>query len=575
MSASSYDKLKNKLLNLKSSIDKTIQNKGLVDELVNYEQKLNEIYEKLINLQLNPQDKKFISFNFYSAQSYIYLAKGWKFKSIKSYIIALIYYLQYVANLSDQTKWDLRYYIALKKFIISNTKIELFGNTKDNTYNGFMSKLEKLVNTVKEVTLDETIRKSAFELIIDLFYSILADSSELYSVNHLNRADKIKKLMELLGNENLDNYQQGILRSTIFILLKRKLHFYLRQKVPSNHFNASTNADSQEEIKKLIDNMERISNLALKSFKKINSLDEKINFRKFLSELDQLSVEYYKNLWVHGDFIKTFKSLEKIFTHIRKNISFVHTSNIFTHFAIEYEMLINYYKLHLLSRDFEALGNRRYIQPWQKDISLKVAENLRGIANSYYKYEIAKNTERVLLVAERATSGRFIEFIVLYLLKEFVEKNVKLTDHLQQEEHDKNLREFFHVLDKVKHKNNIKWGYKIKGVDSDIDVLIEISTTEKYGLFIKSGILNSKDLGKIRKEIILGAQIKLNKIFIAIDIAKNLRVVENKEFLQDKNIVLVDVGDLLKTLLNVAKKEKDVEFELSKSGVLTYAGFYS
>ena len=573
---SSYDRLKNKLLNLKSSIDKTIQNKGLVDELVNYEQKLNEIYKKLINLRLNPQDEKFISFNFYSAQSYIYLAKGCEFDSIKSCITALIYYLQYVANLSDQTKWDLRYYIALKNFIISNTKIELFGNTKNNTYDDFMSELEKLVNIVKGVTLDKTIRKSAFELIVDLFYSILADSSELYSVNHLNRADKIIKLMELLGNENLDNYQQGILRSTIFILLKRKLHFYLRQKVPSNHFNASTNTDSQEEIKKLIDNMERISNLALKSFKKLNSLDEKINFRKFLSELDQLSVEYYKNLWVHGDFIKTFKSLEKIFIHIRKNISFVHTSNIFTHFAIEYEMLINYYKLHLLSRDFEAFGNRRYIQPWQKDISLKVAESLRGIANSYYKYKVAKNTERILLVAERATSGRFIEFIVLYLLKEFIEKNVKLTDHLQQEEHDKNLREFFHVLDKVKHKNSIKWGYKIKGVDSDIDILMEISTTEKYGLFIKSGILNSKDLGKIRKEIILGDQINLNKIFIAIDIAKSLHVVENfKKYLQDKDIVLVDVGDLLKTLLNVAKKEKDVEFELSKSGVLTYAGFYS
>jgi len=182
---SSYDRLKNKLLNLKSSIDKTIQNKGLVDELVNYEQKLNEIYKKLINLRLNPQDEKFISFNFYSAQSYIYLAKGCEFDSIKSCITALIYYLQYVANLSDQTKWDLRYYIALKNFIISNTKIELFGNTKNNTYDDFMSELEKLVNIVKGVTLDKTIRKSAFELIVDLFYSILADSSELYSVNHL------------------------------------------------------------------------------------------------------------------------------------------------------------------------------------------------------------------------------------------------------------------------------------------------------------------------------------------------------------------------------------------------------
>jgi len=572
---SQYYKLKDKLLNLKSSIEKTIQNKGLVDELVNYEQELNEVYTELTKLQLNPQDEKFISFNFYSAQSCIYLAKGWKFKSIKSYITALIYYLQYVANLSDQTKWDLRYYIALKKFIISKTKIELFGNTSNNTYYDIMSELKRLVNTVREATLDETIRKSAFELIIDLFYSIVSHSSELYSENHLGRADKIIKLMELLGNENLDSYQQGTLRSTMFILLKRKLHFYLRRNIPSNHFNTSTNTDSQEEIKKLIDDMERISNLALKSFKKLNSLDEKINFRKFLSELDQLSVEYYKNLWVYEDFIKAFKSLEKIFTHIRKNLSFVYTPNIFTHFAIEYEMLINYYKLHLLSRDFEDFGNRKYIQPWQKDISLKVAESLRGIANSYYKYKAPKNAERVLLVAERATSGRFIEFIVLYLLKEFIEKNVKLTDHLQRK-HDENLREFFNVLDKVKHKNGIKWGYKIKNVDSDIDILIEIPTTEKYGLFIKSGVLNNNDLGKIRKEISLGEQIKLNKIFIAIDIAKNLLGVENlKKILQGKDIILVDIGDLLKILLNVAKQEKGVEFELSRSGVLTYAGFYS
>lgn len=575
MSASSYDRLRNKLLILKSSIDKTVKEKGLVDELMNYEKKLNESYKKLINLQLNRQDKRFISFNFYSAQSYIYLTKGCKFKSIKSYITALIYYVQFVANLSNQTKWDLRYYIALKNFMMSNTKIELFGNTPNDTYDDLMSELEKLVNTVKKVTLNKTIRKSAFKLIINLFYSIVSGSSELYSENHLERADKIKKLMELLDNENLDNYQQGVLKSTLFILLKRKLHFYLRYKVPSNHFNASTITNAQEEINKLIDELEKISNLSLKSFKKIKSGDKESNYRKFLSEVDQLSVEYYRNLWVHGDFIKAFKSLEKIFTHIRKNVSFVNTFNIFIHFTIEYEMVINYYKLYLLSRDFESFGNRKYIQQWQKDISLKVVEKLKGIANSCYKYKVPKNAERVLLVAERATFGRFIEFIVLYLLKEFIEKNVKLTGYLQQK-HDKNLSELFHILDKVKNKNSIKWGYKIKNVDSDIDILIEISTTEKYGLFIKSGVLNNDDLGKIKKEIVLGEQIKLDKIFIAIDIAKNLYKVENfKKYLRGKDIILVDIGDLLKTLLNISKKEKDVEFELSRSGVLTYAGFYS
>jgi len=83
-------------------------------------------------------------------------------------------------------------------------------------------------------------------------------------------------------------------------------------------------------------------------------------------------------------------------------------------------------------------------------------------------------------------------------------------------------------------------------------------------------------LKKIRQEIAVAEQIKLNKTFIVVDIAKNSRVIHKIGGIkQGKRIILVDIGDLLRILLKIVKREKKVEFELSQSGVLTYAGLYS
>ena len=572
---SNYDELIKEVRKMKSRIDEIIKTDGITNKLLEYENPLNKVFNKINKFQLKSQDEMFILFNFYSAKSYIHLAKGWKFKAFNSFITALKFYLKYVGNLADQTKWNnLNYYFVLKNYILDR-KIELFGNTKDNTFNDLVSCLKALIYTIQKVTLNVDIRNSVYDLIIETLFSTVSQSSELYSESHLKRSERIIELMKLFDSKNISDCQKGVLKSIEFVLLKRRLHFYLRKLVPSKLSVTSDIASIREEIKSLLKEMEETSNSELKLLRKSIRKNKKTEFRIFLAELDKYSVEYYKNLWLFSDFIKAFKSLEKIFTHIRKNITLLKTSKIFSHFTLEYEMLVIYYKFYLLIKEFKDFGNRKDILSWQKETSLKVANNLQNIITNYYKYRIPQGLERKLLIVERTTSGKFIEFIVLYLLKEFIEKDVELTKYLQQE-HDGNIKDLFGVLTKVKHRSEIKWGYKIEGIESDIDILMEISATEKYGLFIKSGVLNNNDLKKIRQEIAVAEQIKLNKTFIVVDIAKNSRVIHKIGGIkQGKRIILVDIGDLLRILLKIVKREKKVEFELSQSGVLTYAGLYS
>ena len=159
-------------------------------------------------------------------------------------------------------------------------------------------------------------------------------------------------------------------------------------------------------------------------------------------------------------------------------------------------------------------------------------------------------------------------------MRELISSEIDLKDVIPGFK-NKNLYQLFTILSNVGNREDIEWDVRFEGYDSDIDIFI----SKRYALFLKSGILNSKDRRKIYEEIELSQDLNLDNVFIIIDIAKNLEVVEKirgKLYRESiKSVILLDIGDFLRELLKIAHEHPEISFNISKSGILSYAGFYS
>ena len=564
MECISYDTLKHQLLQVKSSIDEIVSKKGIVEEIKTFESKLDDIYAKIIMLNINLYDKYFVAFNYYAPKSCIYLSKNQNFKAVISFLNSIFYFSLYLKKLKENTKWInsiKKYYMPLLRY----QTLDLFGNTSKVQFEEIKEKLTEVIQA-KQKLLGK-VKSELNRLIISFIFSLITQSSEIYTNEHMNNCLAVHKIINTLKDEDIDDFLKGKLYCAKFILLKKKLHYYLRNLVPKKnkqHFKEHLATEKiEKEVKRVIDVMKKTANEEYKFFKK----SEKVTKKIFLAKLDKLVCEFYNLLWVHRDFIKALKKMGEIFSEIRKNIKLIRSSQIFWYFVQEYKLLNNYFKICLLKKDFENFGKNIAEKDWQREIALNISDELSRITKSYFKYIEPKSTDRELMIVERTVSGKFIEFVVFYLLREFIENNLnfsKVTHNLS----DSDLKEFFSILSKIKDKKEIIWDFKVKNFDSDIDIFI----SNKYGVFLKSGILNNADREKIFEEIKLSETLRLEKVFIIIDIAKNIEFVRKLEKFE---VILLDIGDFLRVLLDIATKNKSISFNLSKSGVLGYAGFYS
>ena len=558
-----YNKLKKGLQGIKSSVDKIVKENGITNKLTNYEDSLKKIYNDLKRLTLSHQDERFVSFNYYGTQSYIYLAKGWKYKATVSFLNALLNFIEYLKNIKNSQKWKnaVSYYSSLSKHIVNNN-IELFGNTRRKQFDEIIEGIMNAVNCNKTFS-NMNVKKEINKLIIEFVLSLIAKSGEFYTQEHLNRADNLVQILGFFESELCD-FDKGNLMAANFILLKKKLHYNLRKLVPTRK---SDNIEiTENEIRNIIQNMKNVSNKELHFFKKVDDLPEK-KFKIFMAELDRLSSTYYADLWVDCNFVKTLKDLERIFHLIRKNVDFINSPEIFEHFVLEFELLKNYFKIFLIKRDFLRLGQLSSARDWQKIMADTIAEELERISKKYFKYREPKSLERELLIVERATPGKFIEFISFYILREFVMNQVELEQFITGISNPK-LKELFTIISKVTATDEIEWGYKDEGYTSDIDIFI----LRKYAIFFKSGILNNDDLKKIFNEIHFAKDLNLQKIYIVIDVARNPKVI-NK--IKGENIIVVDLGEFLNELIKIAYNNKDINLKIKRSALLAYAGFFS
>jgi hypothetical protein len=111
----------------------------------------------------------------------------------------------------------------------------------------------------------------------------------------------------------------------------------------------------------------------------------------------------------------------------------------------------------------------------------------------------------------------------------------------------------------------VRWSHRIS------DIEIDIFVSDKYAIFLKTGIIGSSDRKRIQKELEIS---KKYDVFYLLDIAKNLDVVKSINSRSDNRIILIDIGVFLNEIYKFAK-EVGVQMELPRSSIKSLTGFYS
>jgi len=546
-----YEKSKDEFLKIKNQIDDEINKHGITKNLLNYEKDLENSYQKVKRMCRNKQDKRYIDFNYFPCRACISLAKGYHYVALKEWLEGFKNFIEYTNEVKNANKWEegIDYYRSRLSRILQN-RIEIFGNLSAQEFDKI---IDTFKNTINAISTTNSLLIKIHETLIEAIDSIVANSTEIYTEEHLSRKEKLVDLLKKFENEN--NYIIGMKSRIEFILLKREFHYYLR-KILKNE------KPDKLKLEKVINQMETTVGMEKNKFKKVSNKKD-IDWKKFLSEIDRLTVKYYNTLWLQNDLIKAIKRLERIFSEIRNNVNIISTSSMFKYFVNEFLFLQNYLKLLLVANDFRDFAQEDGVYEWQKKLSEYISNEIVSIANKNFKYNIPRNIRRSLLIVEEYAGGKFLEFIIFYLLKELINHKCQALLKLN-EIRDSNIRKFIKLVLNSKPEE-VRWSYKT----SDIDIDIFISG--KYAIFLKTGIIGKSDMISIQEELEVS---KNYKVYYLLDVAKNLDVVKDINSMRDNQIILIDIGVFLDEIYEFAKKV-GVQMELPKSIIKSLTGFHS
>ncbi len=353
-----YDELKNELLNIKKRIDEEINEKGITPNLINYEEDLNKIYKKVKKVCENEQNKKYINFNYFPCKAVISLAKGHHYVALKEWLEGFKNFIEYTNEVKDTSKWfgSIDYYRSRFNYI-SQKRVEIFGNLPLVKFNEIITAFKSVINAISTTN---SLSTKIQETLIDTIDFIVSNSTEIYNKEHLRKKDLLIDLLKKFDNKN--NYIIGMKSRIEFMLLKKELHYYLREILKNKKLDKS-------KIESIINQMKKTAGREKNNFKKVNN-GKKIDWKKFLSEIDKLTTEYYNALWRKSDLIKAIEKLEEIFLKIRDNINIISTSYMFQHFVNEFLFLQNYFKLLLVANDFKDFSRKKELMNGKKNYQM-------------------------------------------------------------------------------------------------------------------------------------------------------------------------------------------------------------
>ncbi len=579
-----YQFLRKQLLDIGSKIRQAvIKNKRPIHDLCKYEEHLRSIYSELEQILVNKEENPdwfFVSHNFYSNLSYIELAKSNSLSSLICFLKAVKYLILHSKNVNNLKSLinSLKYYEVLSNYIV-NSNPNIFANKLALEFTTISKDVELLIKELSTDLKYNGFVKKLTKLLISLNSGVVQSLLGAYTEEHLNILDQLSKILEnlvaFLAED--DFFERGRIRNAQYILLKKKLHFLIRPLVPDSirRIPEEERDKLKSKIRQNIENMKKLSSQAKKHYKKCNREDEKVNFYRLNSIIDNLACDYYYALYVEEDIVNCLKRLEKIFNQIRRHWKIIQTPKLFIHFADEFIMLSSYLKLIILGNEFLSIGKRfEQIEPknWKTKIFRHVGEKLLEISSTVFKYKHEKILEnKELIISEKGATGKFIEFVIFYVIRELIEKQINFAGLIKNIQ-DSSIREIFTILNQVEDKNLIKWDYPLEYNEekTDVDIYIE----GKAAIFIKSGILQSSDLKKIKREISIATNSNIPKIFIVIDIPKN-QIINNLKPIYEENqyVEFSDLGLFLRELLNIAKGK--IQLNLERHTILNWSGFYS
>jgi hypothetical protein len=547
----SYKELKNKLLDIKKQIDEEIKENGLSNDLKKYEKALNNIYQQIQKILNDDQNKRYINFNYFSCKAMISLAKGYHYVALKEWLEGLKNFIEYTNEVKDASKWSgsIDYYRSRYSYI-SEKRVEIFGSLPLGKFNEIITAFENVINAISPTN---SLSIKIQETLIDAIDSIVTNSTEIYTDEHLLRKNVLIDLLKKFDDKN--NYIVGMKCRIEFILLKKELHYYIREILREKEPDKSN-------LERVINQMKEAAGREKNNFKKVKN-GIKVDWKKVLSEIDVLVTKYYNTLWLQNNLLRAIKYLEQIFLKIRDNLNLISTPSMFQYFVNEFIFLQNYLKLLLLAKDFKDFAQKEGVYEWQKKLSEEMSNEIISIATKNFKYNISQDIRRSLLIVEESVSGKVLEFIIFYLLKELITNKHQALTKLN-EIRDSKIRNFIELVLNSKSEE-IKWSYKIH--NTDIDIFI----SDKCAIFLKTGIIGSSDRKRIQKELEIS---KNCYVFYLLDIAKNLDVVKDKISKEDNRVKFIDIGKFLNEICDLAKNV-GVQMELSKSSIKSLTGFYS
>lgn len=550
-----WEKYKNIFLNIKQKIDKTVESQGIVFALSNQEGELDLAFSKCKKSFITPQDRNFLCFNYYPCKAMITLSKGWKYKSLIECLEGYKFLLSYIKNISSPQKWlkSFDYYRSRLK-IITNRHLEIFGNTGNKQVGEILNHFEEIINL--GLNLPQEIDKRCLETILEVIKDIILKSSEIYTEEHLNRKREIINLLNKVPI-NDDYVIGGTVYQINFILSKKHLFFLLRDLIPHRKRRKCT---LEAKIRSLINELKNISGKEKNIFNKTD--DE---FKKFLAKIDVFTANYYNQLWISKNLINAVKILEDIFKEIRKNIKLISSFSLFDYFINEYLFIINFIKLLLIKKDFEDFSSKTNMK-WQNQLAQNVKESLEK-SIKYFKFSPATIESRKLLIIQEEITGKFMEFMTFYLLKEIAFKILK-ENELKNKVSSQKI-EINEILKLIKECSNPDVDIQLNKQQNgtDIDVLIK----SKYAIFIKTGIISGSDKTKIKNELEVATKAKYNP-YVILDIGKNFSVVNFLNKLNKDSVKIIDVGEFFEEIYRISQDLK-ILIGLSRSAIKSFAGF--
>ena len=343
-------------------------------------------------------------------------------------------------------------------------------------------------------------------------------------------------------------------------LRKNILYFYLRKLIPTN----LEGTIKEDLLAKITHETNEMNRLAKAEYNRLKGKSSDLSY-KFNVQIDLLMSEYFKELYVETDLKKAIRKLEGVLNAIGKNREHA-SNNLCKYIIVEYQMLQGFIKILYLHKEFENKSKSKIYSSWQQELFKNVSDALSKIF-VYFKYDIKEIQERELIIVEKSTKGKLLEFVLYYLITEIAKNRKRLTNIPGT--YSKEIQILLTSIFKIEDLSQIKWGYKVE--NTDIDIFLP-----ELAIFFKTGNINN-DIKKIHKEVKVTRKegLGIGTVIYGLEIYKNTNEVKKLQNEDDlSKVIFVDIADFFYEIDKLIEEMK-INIDIPKNSIKSLIGISS